>query len=100
MKMTYLLRNGRLVPKHLATPLTKAADPRMHVISDTMAPTRHMATGKIHDSKAAFRADTRATGCVEVGTDPAIRRAPKRDLAPMVDIVNDVKKAIAQLRSR
>jgi len=40
-----------------------------YVISDTMEPTKHMASGRILDSKAKFRAETRATGCVEIGNE-------------------------------
>lgn len=92
---TYVLRDGRLVPKQTAAPAS-----HVHVISDTMAPTKHMATGRIHDSKTKFRADTKATGCEEVGNDPAGAR-PSRRLEPDTkDIVNDIKRAIAELRSR
>ena len=54
--------------------LTKSAAP--YVISDTMSPTKHMATGQIFDSKAKFRATTRATGCVEIGSESIKPRAP------------------------
>lgn len=46
------------------------------VISDTMAPTRHMGTGRVLDSKAKFRADTKASGCVEIGNEMPKSRAP------------------------
>lgn len=41
----------------------------MNFISDTMEPTRHMANGKYYTSKAAFRAATKAAGCVEIGNE-------------------------------
>ncbi len=74
----------------------------MYVISDTMPPTKHMGTGKIHDSKAAFRADTRAVGCDEVGNDPAALRdnSQRRTDVPASDIVQDVKRSIAELNNR
>lgn len=40
-----------------------------YVISDTMNPVKHMGTGRMIDSKAKFRADTRASGCVEIGNE-------------------------------
>lgn len=40
-----------------------------YVISDTMNPTKHMGTGRMIDSKSKFRADTRASGCVEIGNE-------------------------------
>ncbi len=52
----------------------KSAAP--NVISDTMDPTRHMGSGQVIDSKAKFRAETRATGCVEIGNEPIRARRP------------------------
>jgi hypothetical protein len=88
----------RLVPKRLAPPRIARNDPKVYVIGDVMEPLRHMATGRIHDSKSRFRADTRATGCVEVGTDPAARRPGKPYQPP--DLVPYVQRAIAELESR
>ena len=93
----YVMRNGRLVPKRLTTP--PEPERRIHVISDTMPPLKHMATGRVHDSKAAFRADTRATGCDEVGTDPAAFRTRRHEPSTH-EIAMDVKRALAELRSR
>ena len=95
---TYVLRNGKLVPKLKASLLSSTSLTRIHVISDTMAPVKHMGTGRIHDSKSRFRADTRAMGCEEIGTEPV--RAHPRPEPSMHDIAMDVKKSIAQLRSR
>lgn len=47
-----------------------------YVISDTMAPTKHMGTGEVLDSKAKFRSATRASGCVEIGNETIRPRAP------------------------
>lgn len=58
--------NG-MVERHLADPIR--SDPKVYVISDTMDPARHMATGRVFDSKSKFRAETRASGCIEVGND-------------------------------
>lgn len=64
-RSTYVLRNGELVEKHLAAPLT----PRAHsVISDTMDDTWHPATGRLMDSKSGFRRVTKSHGYEEVGT--------------------------------
>jgi hypothetical protein len=71
-----------------------------YVISDTMDHMKHPATGAMIDSKSKFRAETRASGCVEVGTDPAgYRPKPKFDVS-VGEVVNDVKRSIAELRSR
>ncbi len=46
------------------------------VISDSMAPVKHMATGRVLDSKSQFRADTKASGCIETGNEPIKPRVP------------------------
>lgn len=67
--------NG-MVDRALVAP--EGADPHFYVISDTMDPLRHMATGKMHTSKSAFRAETKATGNIELGNDSSLgkRRTP------------------------
>jgi hypothetical protein len=71
---TYVYRNGKLVEKHLAEPLH--VDPKFYVISDTTDPVRNHADGKIYDSKAKFRAATKAMGCVEIGNETLKPREP------------------------
>jgi|SRR5581483_151885 len=96
---TYVLRDGELVEKELAAPLF-IADAAFHFIRDEMEPTLHMATGRMHTSKARFRADTRATGCVEVGNQKGYG---KRQFVPKLDKrqrVEDIKRAIYELRNR
>jgi hypothetical protein len=97
MRGTWVMRNGRLVRKEYAAPLN-AASSAAYVISDTMEPLKHMGTGRMIDSKSKFRADTRASGCVEVGTDPAALRSRPR-LEPR-GVHMDVKRALEELRSR
>lgn len=46
----------------------------LHVISDGMDPIRSMASGRMHDSKSAYRAELKALGCIEVGNDAAASR--------------------------
>jgi hypothetical protein len=95
--MPLVYRNGRLIDKAIAGPrhVSRSA-PAVH--SDTMAPLKHMGTGRTLDSKSQFRADTKASGCVEVGTDPAALR----DRPPITPrgVHEDVKRALAELRSR
>ena len=40
-----------------------------YVVEDTMQPLEHPATGRICDSKSAFRRITKENGCVELGND-------------------------------
>lgn len=61
------------------------------LIRDTMAPLRHMATGQMFDSKSAFRAATKAAGCLELGNDAA--PAP-RAWGPDPDLKQDIGQAI------
>jgi hypothetical protein len=65
---TYVYRNGNLIDKSQAYDEPKLW--KTSVISDSMAPTKHHGTGRIHDSKAKFRADTKAIGGVEIGNEP------------------------------
>jgi hypothetical protein len=72
-----------------------------YVISDEMAPTRHMADGNHYTSKAKFRQATRAAGCVEVGTETATLLKPRQqqqlDSGRRRD---DVRRAIYEIRNR
>lgn len=102
-RATFVMRNGRMVDKRHAAPRIQSTDPRVYVIGDVMDPMKHMGTGRMHDSKAKFRADTRAMGCVEVGNDAAARRdigVHGRVKVTQADVVQDVKRAIQELRSR
>ena len=93
----YVFRNGRLVSKHLAGP-KHAASAAPYVISDIMQPLKHHGTGRIIDSKSEFRRDTKASGCIEMGSDPAALRTRPRPEPK--GIHEDVKRALAELRSR
>jgi hypothetical protein len=93
-RTTYVWRDGRLIEKHLAAPISSGPN----IISDTMAPIRSMADGKLYDSKSAYYGSVKAAGCEIVGNDPS-SRAPKRDFQPVIT-GHDVKQAIEQLRSR
>lgn len=90
---TYVMRAGRLVKKQRAAPLRGVA-----VISDSMAMLKHPGTGAMIDSKSRFREHTRASGCVEVGTE-TMREQPRYEPS-VLEIVHDVKRSIAELRSR
>ena len=68
--------NG-MVPLSIAGPKHEGSN-APSVISDTMEPVKHHGTGAVIDSKARFRADTRASGCVEIGNEPIRPRAPIR----------------------
>ena len=96
---TYVWRNGELYEKHLAPPKYETHNAAPYVISDIMEPTRHMATGRYFSSKAAFRAETRAAGCVEVGNDPAATRPRKPVPLSRERRREDIKRTIYELRN-
>jgi hypothetical protein len=79
--VTYVWRNGKCVDKRRAKPLNYS-DEAPGVISDTMAATQHMATGRFHESKKSFRADTKASGCIEYGNDAQALPRPRK-MIPM-----------------
>ncbi len=92
---TYVYRNGKLVDKSQAY-----GEPKLWktgIISDIMEPTKHMASGRLIDSKARFRAETKATGCIELGSEPIKPRAPvKLDKSQRRDAI---RKSIYMLRN-
>ena len=72
----------------------------LYVISDTMNPLRHMATGKMHDSKAAFRADTKASGCQELGNDSSLGKPRKPIPLSREKRRDDIRRTIYDLRNQ
>lgn len=72
-----------------------------YVISDVMEPTRHMATGKIHDSKSEFRKDTKRSGCIEVGNDVGAFTKPRSNISlSRRERAEHIKQAIEFLRNK
>jgi len=80
-----------------STPVARSDLPLPYVISDAMPAAEHV-DGRFYESKAAFRAVTRAHGLTEVGNeklkpktrataDPAVRRKRKQDLKTAVEKV-------------
>ena len=70
----FIRRNGKIVERDLAN--RESSGWVTGVISDTMAPIRHHGTGRVIDSKAAYRADTKASGCNDIGNEAPKPRAP------------------------
>lgn len=94
----FVYRDGELVEKHLAAPKYESGD-APYVISDTMDATRHMATGRMHTSKSEFRKETKATGNIELGNDPAITRPRKPIQLDRGQRREAIKKSIYQIRN-
>lgn len=82
-------------PRKCARGPARGAAP--NVISDNLKkPLRHMGTGRMLDSKSAFRKEDRAIGAVCVGNE---RPKPRKYIEPSRP-GHDIKRAIEQLRSR
>ncbi len=77
-------------------PVERLPNVAPYVISDTMEPTMHMATGQVLDSKHKFRQITREHGLDEVGNEKMTPRTPTTVPRPGPDI----KRAIEELRGR
>lgn len=73
------LGDGRSVFRRIdASPAPKRSSlPTPRIISDTMDPTEHV-DGRFYESKAQYRAVTKANGCIEIGNDPARFRQPAK----------------------
>lgn len=96
---TYVIRNGKLIEKHLAPPLVEIHGTAPYVISDSMGATRHMADGRYYDSKRQFREVTKAHGCVEVGTDAVMMKPRPPVMLDKRKRREDIKKAVHQVRN-
>ena len=96
---TYVYRNGKLVDKRRAAP-RHSADAATHVISDTMAETQHMASGRFHTSKSEFRKDTKAHGCIEFGNETAALLKPRQPIKmDPAKRREDIRRTIYDLRN-
>lgn len=91
-------RKGKVVDVRKAGP-KYAGNSATYVISDEMAPTRHMADGKYYTSKAKMRQTTKAHGCIEVGNEFSTLLKPRKPhQLSRQDRVNHIRRAIEQLR--
>ena len=95
----YVMRNGKLVEKHLAAPLY-SSDDAVQVISDSMDQLRNMADGKYYDSKSEFRQATKAAGCVEYGNEIPTLLTPRKPIPlDRSKRRDDIRRVIYELRN-
>ncbi len=98
MRGTFVLRDGKLVPKHQAAPLhrpQRSAFPTPMLRRDSIEPVQSMADGKTYDSLSALRRTYRADGnpqgieYQEIGnekrSDPVMPRVTKEECAVLLD---------------
>lgn len=100
--MRYVLRNGELIPAHLAPrlPVARSNLPMPFIRSDGMDATLNHADGRLYDSKSAYERAVKAAGCIIAGDDPALTRETPRDFTPVSserELKQDIKNAIDQL---
>lgn len=90
--------DGRQVYRKVETgPAPKRSDlPTPMIITDTMDALQHPCTGEMVTSKSAFRALTKAHGCIEVGNDPARHRRPPKPKPDRKAIRDSISKAKAR----
>lgn len=97
MRETYVLRNGELVPKHLAAPLHAVHGSAPNVRPDGMDAVQSMIDGRHYDSKSAYYKSVRAADCEIVGNDRSSFREQRHDHAPPPGLKADIARAIRQL---
>lgn len=98
LRCTYVMRDGKLVPKHQAAPLhrsQRSAFPTPSLRRDSIEPVQSMADGKTYDSLSALRRTYRAEGnpqgieYQEIGDekrpDPEMPKVTKDDCAVLLD---------------
>ena len=89
---TYVFRDGKVIPKHLAPPLHPRHGSGPMIISDFTEPVKSLVDGHRYSSKRQYRDHLRAHGCVEVGND--FNAMPQKNAPSGVD--TNVAPAIAQ----
>jgi len=95
------LGNGRKVYRFPKPQVEKArsALPTPMFIRDEMSETEHPCDGRSYTSKSAFRAVTKAHGCIEVGNDPARFNTPSKPKIDRKEIRASLEKANARLKA-
>lgn len=80
-------------PQACAGHFGEIAPSGLHVISDSIAPFRSQADGKMYDSKSAYRRDLKSRGLIEVGNENV--QARQTALPP---VRQSMRQALEQLR--
>ena len=93
----WVMRDGELIPKHLAPPLHPKHGVSAYVIGDTMDHTMNPVNGRHYDSKSAYYKAVRAAGCEIIGNENPANGVGQRPEMP--DPGEDVKMAIEKLES-
>lgn len=97
-RATYVLRDGKLVEKHLAAPLPAAgerhgAGPMLIIDCYSANPVRSIVDGRPIASRAELREHNKRNGVVDVGNDPAFLEPRQPNVEPQ-GVEMDVKRAM------
>jgi hypothetical protein len=94
------MRDGKLVPKHLARPLheikARSSLPRPNVIGDSIGGIEGLVNpsdGRRYTSKAQMRAENRARGLTEVGNESFPERKAPSEAQIAAEVAADVAMA-------
>ena len=94
MRKTYVMRGGKLVEKHLATPLPGDRRPNRGVMND-IAERQSMVDGSTISSRSDLRAHNRRHGVIDVGGDETVLK-PKEIETPG-GLGDEIKRAFDKL---
>lgn len=90
----FVYREGLgVIPRDEAPPLHAQHGTGAYVQSDSMAPIRSHADGRMYDSKSQYRRDLKARGLIEVGNERVERRP-----APLPPVRETLRRTIQQLQ--
>lgn len=93
----WVIRNGELIPRHLAPPLHVKHSSGPMVISDGMSDTWNPVDGKHYDGKSAYYKAVRDAGCEILGNEMP-SASPRPSMAsPEQDVVNALDMAEARM---
>jgi hypothetical protein len=92
---TYVIRDGQLVPKHLAAPL-HAAQRGPSIISDTLDGLLNPIDGKRYDSRKAYDAVARRAGLECIGNEDLAKHVGRRPESSSREIADSIKRAMWQ----
>ena len=92
--------NGMIDSAEISVHFQRGSVSAPHVVSDIMAPTRHMCDGRYYTSKAKFREVTKAHGCIEVGNETQTLLKPRKPIKlDRGERRDDIRRAINELRN-
>ena len=93
-RQTYVFRDGKLIPKHLAKPLRRVYGRGPNVISD-IEDVRSMIDGKHYSSRRHYRDHVKDNDCQIVGND--LNNAKPHEIPDAPGLEDDIAQAMGEL---